>query len=261
MDENPFYQWLRERGGGWCFGTTVKMPTGDAVAFSWERAFELGPFRRATVQSLASLRPHLARAGFIAGRLELEQACTAMGTLARLNLPAGVINFSNGLIAANDQLQALVPDVLQDRAKRVTLTDRKADALLERTLLKLSRSVELEEVSPIPIAGTEKYPSSLLHIVPMRRAARDIFAASLCLLVLTPISLPNAPTAGIVQALLDLTPSEARTLVAIAEGQTLDQFARHARLPVSTARVQHEALLAKIGISRQADLAALLART
>ncbi len=261
MDEDPFYQWARERGGGWSFGTLIKMPAGDDVIFTWERRFDLGPFSHSTLQSLDLLRPHLARAAFVAGRLALNQARAVTEALARLGLPAGVIDFSNRLIAANDLFQELIPEVLQDRAMRVMLTDRRANALLGQALSHLSGSFGLEAASSIPIAGTEKRPPSILHVVPTRRAAQDLFTASSCMLVLTPIHRSNVPGADIVQALFDLTPAEARVAVAIAEGQTPERFATHAGLSIRTVRVQLGAVFSKIGISRQADLVALLGMT
>ncbi len=261
MDRDPFYQWVRKQGGGWSCNTVIQIPTGDAIVFCWERRFDLGPFAPSTVQRLDPLRPHLARAALIAGRLALEQAHAITEALARLRLPAGVINFSNRLIAANSLLQELVPDILQDRANRVTLTDRRADALLEQALMHLSRSARGGEVSSIPIVGTEGHPPSIIHVVPMRGAARDVFTASSCVLVLTPVSRSEVPSASIVRALFDLTPAEARTAVAIAEGQTLEDFAAQAGMSIYTARAHLRAIFAKIGVSRQADLVALLGMT
>lgn len=110
MDRDPFYKWTRERGTGWCFGTAIQVPDGDAIAFGWERSFGLGPFNPALVRSFDPLRPHLARAGLIAGRLALERARAVVEALEVMQLPAAVLTLSQRLMAANGLLEKLVPD-------------------------------------------------------------------------------------------------------------------------------------------------------
>jgi DNA-binding CsgD family transcriptional regulator len=261
MDKDPFYQWLRKQGGGWCFGTLIQIPAGDAVIFSWERSFELGPFDAPLVESFDPLRPHLARASLISGRLALERARVVTETLALLRLPAAVLSHSYGLMATNELLDQLIPSQLQDCRKRVTLTDPRADRLFEEALAALSRMNGSAPVSSIALAGTEDHPPSILHLVPVRRAARDLFAASFCLLILTSVSRPNVPAAAIVQALFDLTPAEARVAAAIAQAQALEEVAAGAGLSVNTVKSQLQAVFSKTGVSRQAELVALLAGT
>jgi DNA-binding CsgD family transcriptional regulator len=258
MDQDPFYRWARERGAGWCFGTTIQVADGDALAFGWERSFDLGPFDPALVRSFDPLRPHLARASLVAARLTLERAHAAVEALALLRLPAAVVTLTQRLMAANELLEILVPDQIQDRAKRLTLTDGRADSLLGQALAALSSATTSEQVSSIPVSGVGDHPPAIAHVVPLRGGARDIFPSSLCLLVLTPMTRSNVPAAQIVQALFDLTPAEARVAVAIASGKTQEQVAASAGLSVNTVKTQLRAVFSKTGVSKQAHLVALL---
>ncbi len=97
-----------------------------------------------------------------------------------LRLPAAVLTYSNRLMAANKLFEQLMPIQVQDRRKRVTLTDRRADALLEQALPRLSSTSAFGQVQSIPIAAAGEHPPSIAHIVPLRRAARR----PLCCIVL-----------------------------------------------------------------------------
>ena len=67
------------------------------------------------------------------------------------------------------------------------------------------------------------------------------------------------PDAELIAGLFDLTPAEARVARGVAEGLTLDAIGNKASISRETVRSQLKAVLAKTGVNRQADLAALLA--
>jgi DNA-binding CsgD family transcriptional regulator len=153
----------------------------------------------------------------------------------------------------------LIPGQLQDRSHRVALTDRRADALLEKALLHVSGQSLSPDVCSIPIAGTADNPPSITHVVPLRGAGRKIFSAASCILVFTPVTRLKAPEPDIIQALFDLTPAEARVAAGIAGGQTLTEIALDAGVSIHTVKTQLKAVFEKAGVSRQAELVALLA--
>ena len=95
--------------------------------------------------------------------------------------------------------------------------------------------------------------------MPIRGAANDIFAGATAVLVATPVVPQAVPGATVLQGLFDLTPAEARVAGAIGRGEVPADIAAAARLSVVTVRNQVAAVLAKTGLSRQADLVGLLA--
>jgi hypothetical protein len=137
MDRDPAYAYLRRKGGGWCTGTVVQAPSGDIVVFSWERQFNHGPFRAETNAALDPLRPHLARAALISGRLGLERTRAAAEALGLIGLPAVILSRTHRLLAANKLLEELIPLVVVDRQSRIGLADSRADAMLGQSLLRL----------------------------------------------------------------------------------------------------------------------------
>jgi DNA-binding CsgD family transcriptional regulator len=257
MDRDPAYAYMRRKGIGWCAGTVVQAPSGDVVVFSWERLFKDGPFSAETVTALDPLRAHLARAALISGRLGLERARAAAEALGLIGLPAAVLSRSHRLLAANKLLEDLIPQVVQDRHSRIGLVDRRADAMLGKSLLQL-KSHAGGQVRSIPIAATPELPASIVHVVPVRGAANDIFAAASCVLVITAVASQGVAPAQVIQGLFDLTPAEAKVARAIAAGKTIDDFAREAGLAGGTVRQQLKSVFSKTGVSRQSELVGIL---
>jgi DNA-binding NarL/FixJ family response regulator len=94
--------------------------------------------------------------------------------------------------------------------------------------------------------------------VPIRLMARDIFVRSAAMLILTPVTAPEAPPVELVQSLFDLTPAEARVARGLASGKTVDDIASQGGVATSTVRTQVLGVLEKTGCSRQAEVVALL---
>jgi len=257
MDRDPAYAYLRDKGLGWCAGTVVQVPSGDLVVFSWERWFKDGPFSTETIASLDPLRPHLARAALISGRLGLVRARAAAEALGLIGLPAAILSHSHRLVAANRLLDRLIPQVVQDRRSRIGLVDRRADTMLGQALLQL-QSRARRQVHSIPIAATSERPASIVHVVPVRGTANEIFAAASCVLVITAVTHPEIASAQVIQGLFDLTPAEAKVARGIAAGRTVDDLANEAGLAAGTVRYQLKSVFSKTGVSRQAELVGIL---
>jgi DNA-binding CsgD family transcriptional regulator len=85
----------------------------------------------------------------------------------------------------------------------------------------------------------------------------DSEAAS-CIVVITTVSRPQIASAEVIRDLFDLTPAEARVAHGIAAGKTVNDLAGEAGLALGTIRQQLKSVFSKTGVSRQADLVALL---
>ncbi|MGH8681932.1 MAG: helix-turn-helix transcriptional regulator, partial [Burkholderiales bacterium] len=85
-----------------------------------------------------------------------------------------------------------------------------------------------------PLAGTWQRPLALLIVVDPRAGAS--------------VGLDKH------QALFGLTQAEARVAAALAQGKSLEEFARSAHVSTHTARAQLKAALEKTGAHRQAEL-------
>jgi DNA-binding CsgD family transcriptional regulator len=100
-----------------------------------------------------------------------------------------------------------------------------------------------------------------LHLLPVRRHARDIFSGAAHIFVVTSVTNPKAPAAHILHGLFDLSPAEARVAQKIVEGSSIEDIAAANNLSRETIRSQLKSVLTKTGTSRQAELVGLLMGT
>jgi hypothetical protein len=80
-------------------------------------------------------------------------------------------------------------------------------------------------VRSFPVRDMGADAMMVAHVVPIRLSARDIFVRCAAALVLTPVTLPQAPPVELVQSLFDLTPAEARVARRLATGETVEEIA------------------------------------
>jgi DNA-binding CsgD family transcriptional regulator len=256
LQSDPVYRdLLWPNGLGWCAATVIPAPTGDVLFLSVERDRSLGPVENDIIQQLDTLRPHLARSALISARLQLERARAASETLAQIGLAALVFDERGKVLAANYLAEALADYIRWRPQDRVSLKDSRADALFQQAIKTTS--------GPAPscsfaIRGAKTRAAMVAHIIPIRRASRDVFARSAGVLLLTPVTLPNGPPVELVTSLFDLTPAEARVARRLSAGETLDDIAASAGVSRNTVRTHIRGVLEKTGCSRQAEVVALL---
>jgi DNA-binding CsgD family transcriptional regulator len=262
LDNDPVYRdFYRKRGLGWATGTLLNVPSGDSIVFSFERAFAKGPIETKTVEFFDGLRPHLARASLLSSRLGLERAQAMAAALDIVGLPTAVLRERGRLYAVNPSFEQLIPDVVLDRRDRIAIVDRAADELLASACARLQLvGVELG-LQSIPLVAQQERPAMVFHLIPVRRAANDVFMRATAVLVVTAVERSRVPNAEVLQALFDLTPAEARVARGIGEGRSLALMADDLNISQDTLRKQLKAVFGKTGLRRQAELAALLAGT
>jgi DNA-binding CsgD family transcriptional regulator len=258
LTEPLFAEFLIPNGYGRGIATSIAVPTGDSIIFHAEGNFASG---RATPELLARLdvlRPHLARAALLSARLAFERTRTAVETLAGLGLGACAVTASGTVITANQQFEKESALWTTRSNNRIALHDKRADDLLTTAL----EAVRLHEtVRSIPLLPSEETElPAVLHVVPVMRAAHDLFGRATAVLVLTKASTDPTAATPLLQALFDLTPTEAQLAARVAAGQTAESIAVTDRKTVGTVRNQLKSVLTKTGCRRQVDLARLLAQ-
>jgi DNA-binding CsgD family transcriptional regulator len=256
---DPFYQdFMYPRGYGWVACTHFPLPSGDFVSVSFERNKSRGGYEPEVVAELDRVRPHFGRAAVLSARLGLQRASGMTEALGAVGIPGAVLKPNGTLYVANDHFQKLLPDVVLDRRERVRLADGGADLLLADAIARLNIKGANGQSRSIPLAAKDDHPAMIFHVVPVRGAANDIFSHGLALLIVTPVDKGVVPTAEVLQVLFDLTPAEARVARSIGEGRSIEAIALASGLSRETVRSQLAAVFGKTGVSRQAELAALL---
>jgi DNA-binding CsgD family transcriptional regulator len=259
QDDYLVREFFRPRGLGWGLGTVIPVPSGDMLIFSIDRLFSLGPVEQEAVAQLDLLRPHLARAALLSSRLGLQRAQMMANVLSSVGLPAAVLRQGGILLTANSEFENLLPLTIQDRSDRIALVDKTADKLLEEALARVSFENAETVINSIPLPAREGRLPLILHVLPIRGAAHDIFAQAASLLVVTAVNQSAVPTATVLQALFDLSPAEARVARHIAEAKSVEDVATTLGVSRETVRSQLKSVLAKTGVARQQELIALLA--
>ena len=99
----------------------------------------------------------------------------------------------------------------------------------------------------------------VVHVLPLRRAAHDIFSGADILVAATEVHASKlVPSPSILIGLFDLSSSEARLATALASGLSLKEAAAQSHVTVKTCRTYLEKIFAKTGTHRQGELVALL---
>ena len=258
LAEDPVYREFLWPGGlGWAAGTAMQVPTGDSLLITVERDRARGPVEPSIIQHLDALRPHLARSALLSARLQLERARVASETLAMLGLAALVIDATGKVIVANALSETLGDRIHWRAQNRISLKGAAADALFQQAVAQLDADAGGAPRS-FALRRTETLPGMIAHVVPIRGTARDLFVRCAAILVLTPITMPQAPPVELVQSLFDLTPAEARVARNLVAGENVDEIAAQGGVSSHTVRTQVRGILGKTGCRRQSDVVALL---
>ena len=246
---------MRKIGLGWVTGFMVQVPHGDHVIFSVEQYYERGPVSGAPLARLNALYPVLARAATLGARVAFERVRTAIETLTVVGLPAVAVSARGKVILAS-ALFAEGDHIWMTRGgDRLGLYDRVADQMLYQALGAIQSS-DVPRSIPVrrEIGGRAV---AVLQIVPIRRAAHDIFGNAEAIVILSQPH-DDVPDATLIHSLFDLTPAEIGVATAIARGETVSQIAAATGRTIGTIRGHLKSAMAKTGSTRQTELAILM---
>ncbi|MGX5801266.1 helix-turn-helix transcriptional regulator [Bradyrhizobium sp. Arg314] len=256
IERDPVYRRARTFGVGSPVCTSIATPSGELVLFVFQRWLTDGDYDQAEVDRLNGLRPHLARAGLLAARLGMERARSTTSALREIGLPAAVLTKSGRVLAANSLLEEMASVFLPAAHGGLALGNAAADALFRQAI---AQNAGLGVVRSIPVPATKGQPALILHVLPLRRAAHEIFSGADILVAATAVSASAiVPSPAILTGLFDLSPAEARLASALSSGRTLQAVAAESGITVKSARTYLDRVFQKTGTNRQGQLIALL---
>jgi DNA-binding CsgD family transcriptional regulator len=236
--------------------TAIPLPTGELVTVVYQRWLRDPDYDQATIDRMNMIRPHLARSGMMAARMRLEHVRATVSALEAVGLAAAVVAGSGRVLAANGLLERM-SDVFVARARGgIALAHPGANSLFEAAI---AQHRENRTVRSIPVPGTEGATPAVVHLLPLRRAGRDIFSGGDVLITATPVSASGiVPSVSILAGLFDLTPAEARLAAALSGGRALKDAAAESGITFKSGRTYLERIFAKTGTHKQSELVALL---
>lgn len=247
---------MRRMGTAWQLGSVVDMPEGGFVAFTFERALGEPDFSPAELAFFDALRPHLARASMMAQRLELQRAEASVAAIGALGMPAAVMGEGGTVLATNSLFETLSSILRPGAFGRLSLANREAGGLLQQALVETTDAIA--PIRSIPVGNAERQ-ALVLHVLPLRRSASDIFAQGTALLIVTGYAADaNVPPDAVLRGLFDLSAAEAGVAAGLASGLSLADIAAQRKIAVATARTHLAQIFRKTGTNQQTQLVALL---
>ncbi len=158
--------------------------------------------------------------------------------------------------AHNDLLEDLSEVFLPTAGGGMALADASANALLQQAI---ARNEDNGVVRSIAVPAAKSRPALIVHLLPLRRDAHDIFSGGDILVAATAVSASAlVPSPSILSGLFDLSPAEARLAAALATGRSLGEVANESGIAVKSARTYLDRIFQKTGTNRQGQLVALL---
>lgn len=254
----PMYtDFLTPHGADAGAGTVVQGAEDDALIVAIE-GFPDHAAARDAVAFLDRLRPHLARAVLLGSRVQAARTETLVEAFNIAGTAIALLGGDGRVLGASESFAAAFDDILLDGGSRLRAVDATADKYLEAALARMQWNDYAS--ASIAVRDREQFGRAVLHLLPARRQARDLFSNVRIFALLGRPDNHMLPEADIISALFDLTAAEARVARGIAQGHSLNDLAAEFGVSIETVRTQLKRALAKTSTSRQGELISLLTR-
>jgi DNA-binding CsgD family transcriptional regulator/PAS domain-containing protein len=251
-----FADFYRPRGIGRCCGVTLmRDATRDAnLALRLTLGLE---FSAAQIAAMRRLAPHFTRAFQVRRQRALAETETARRMLDRAPAAVFVLNRRATVVYMNPAGAALLhrrPDAIRMAGQEVlSMAQPGGQALFMRAL---TQTLALQDGRPPPPIFRINAPEGPLAV--MMAPATCHFPASeaagtICMFVADPGQKPAINPTLLAQE-FDLTPAEAKVVVALASGATVKQIAADRSVSPNTVLMQIKHVLAKTHTHTQAQL-------
>jgi DNA-binding CsgD family transcriptional regulator len=265
--KHPFYhEWLKP-AGNLLYGASIVVARDPQrlMRISCDIPERQGHLEEVCAQLLTRLGPHLARAFAVHERLQAAVATDAALTslIDRIEGAAAILGPEAHVLALNRQAEHLARS---GRLFRISLPGRLAfrnpdhEASFRRALAVALGSLSHGAAQAFPVGDGEPGPISVV-VLPLRPAGGSLavrVAGPRALLIVQEARSASLPK-GLLRSLYRLTNAEAAVALQIASGATVADAAESAGVTLTTARNQLAAAMAKVGVGRQAELAATIA--
>jgi DNA-binding CsgD family transcriptional regulator/PAS domain-containing protein len=235
--------------------------------FAANRHETVGPATDREIGILRLLAPHIRRAVTIGDLLDLKKIeVQALGsTLDKLTAGVVVVAEENRILHANDAARRMFAAGSPVRSAGGRLAAREAKAGAE-----LAKAIDLARRNEAGIGATgigvplgdEAGEPTVAHVLPLARGdlrTRLVPQATAAVFI---TRAGDAATAniGTIAAAFRFTPAETRVLERLLSGMSLVEAAAALKIAETTAKTHLSRIFAKTGVSRQAELIALVDR-
>jgi DNA-binding CsgD family transcriptional regulator len=216
---------------------------------------------------LSRLGLHIERSLRLGIRL-MDAELSKMGlgnALARVGIGVFVLDSLGRIVFSNPASESLLGDGLAVVDNRLIVTPTASNAQAFDTLKRLGdvNQGDMAEQRPIRIHRRSSGRPLTLYVIPIPMAAtavnRFLTHARVIVLVIDPDN-DSPPEPSLVRDILGLTLGEARVAALVGAGLSTGQAAQRLGIADETARSVLKRVFAKVGVSRQSELAAMMTR-
>lgn len=260
LDHDAFYQeFLRPAGLFWHANAILSSGQSDYVELSLKRRTEAGPYQRRDAETLDAVLPQLRAAARLAEQV-LRAEARGMARVLSQRGPVLQLDGWGRPVAGEpaDTLPMHFP--LHTRGRQLRAHHGDEQAGLDDAVARALASPGQPALAPLTTADGRRY---VLQIHPLPHRLRDVFQAAAAVAVLIERD-PPAQTlradAAVIRPVFGLTDREADVACLLAQGLDLPDISGRLRLSLATVRSYLKGTFDKTGVSRQAELVALLAR-
>lgn len=269
MESHPFYTgFLQRHGLKWIASIQISPDPRTVVAISIQRAPSKPPFGDKELSVLSRLGRHAEHALRLGIRL-LNAEATNIGladALTRVGLAAFVLDglgrvvFSN--LAANKLVDNGLSIVDQRLMARLPSDCAALDSLIKKMIA--SRPEDLAEIpTPIIVQRSPESHPLVVYALPIAMSADSpmhYFADAKMIVLAVEQRAHDPADPALVRDLLGLTLGEARVASLVGAGLPPREAAHQLGISEETARTSLKRVFAKVGISRQSELAVMLTK-
>lgn len=248
-----YTQFLRPRGLGWSIATVIAGADDDIVLFSIDQSYEKGPISRDIRTYLDNTRPHIARAALLAAQFNTERIKGSLTSLEMLGIPAFAVRRNGKVRLTNRHTYKIQSQIGITAFDKLHIID---DGVRQNFQEAMTAVHTHQAPRSLPAPGIENMPPVVIHLIPVRRQARDIFCDVDAIVAVVPLNFPGQSVGKLIKKLYDLTQAETLVAEALISGLTVQAIAQRQGLSIETIRTHVKKVLLKTGSSRQADLIA-----
>lgn len=255
--KSAFYQDFIQRSGLMEFAG-VRVGRDDHIwNMSLQRAAGAEPYSEQELSFLAKLSNQLDVVVKTSQALHLQKGLSALDAFEFSSHAAVLLDRTGKVVNINATAQAMLGDDLQISGGRLVSPAPQSAERLNGLFRDLFWRMKSALVPPLVLP---KRNGGRLVIYAMRLPGMSDspLTAFHSILVITDSDAMQPPSAATLRLVYDLTPAEARLAMALGGGLDLTAYATAANVSKETVRNQLKSVFGKVGVSRQAELAAVL---
>lgn len=268
MEADPFYNDLLRRYGLRYFAAATVSPDPHIeVALSVQRALGRPEYSEAELKMLEQLAPHVESSLRLSIHLmDAQSVNIGMGTaMARIGIGVFALDSMGRIVSSNAASQALLGDGLNVVNDRLVLTNPVASeeaVAAIRNALDGDRIILSQETKPILVHRQSASRPLALYVLPIpaQHSGNGFLTRARAIVLLMNPTADGVPDPALIRDVLGVTLGEARIAALVGSGLSPKDAAERLGIAEETARSVLKRVFSKVGVSRQSELAAMMAR-